>query len=82
MREGLCLALTHAFRSLRLHRVEANVQPDNERSLGLVQRCGFRREGFSTRYLKVGGRWRDHERWAVLAEEWRTDGLRRRRRSR
>jgi len=71
MAEGLQLVLHRAFRELGLHRVEANIQPENERSLRLVQRLGFRREGFSPRYLKVGARWRDHERWALLAEEWR-----------
>jgi len=71
MREGLQLALRYAFRVLSLHRVEANIQPGNIASRALVQGAGFRLEGFSPRYLKIGGRWRDHERWALLAEEWR-----------
>jgi ribosomal-protein-alanine N-acetyltransferase len=71
MRQGLELVLRHAFSRLKLHRLEANIQPENERSIALVARCGFRKEGLSPRYLKIGGRWRDHERWAILAEEWR-----------
>jgi [ribosomal protein S5]-alanine N-acetyltransferase len=71
MREGMQLALRFAFGDLRLHRVEANIQPANKRSLALVKQSGFRREGFSPRYLKIGGRWRDHERWAILADEKR-----------
>lgn len=70
MTEAVDLALRHAFRSARLHRVEANVQPANARSRALIQRLGFHLEGFSPRYLKVAGRWTDHERWAILAEEW------------
>jgi ribosomal-protein-alanine N-acetyltransferase len=71
MTAALDLALRLAFGRLRLHRVEANIQPGNQPSLALVRRAGFRREGFSRRYLKIGGRWRDHERWALLAEDWR-----------
>ena len=37
----------------------------------LVRRLGFVREGYSRRYLKIGGRWRDHERWAVVKDEWK-----------
>ncbi|HEV8437927.1 MAG TPA: GNAT family protein [Methylomirabilota bacterium] len=70
MTEGLALALRHAFRTLKLHRVEANIQPRNARSIALAKRCGFRREGVSPRYLKIGGRWRDHERWALRADGW------------
>jgi ribosomal-protein-alanine N-acetyltransferase len=69
--EGLHLVLRYAFGELRLHRLEANIQPGNAASLALVQRLGFRREGFSPRYLKIGGRWRDHERWAVMADLWK-----------
>jgi ribosomal-protein-alanine N-acetyltransferase len=67
MREGLKAVVAHAFRTLRLHRLEANIQPDNRASLALARTCGFRREGYSPRYLKIGGRWRDHELWAILA---------------
>lgn len=71
MTEGVGLVLAHAFRVLKLHRVEANLQPANTASRALVQRLGFTMEGYSPRYLKVAGRWRDHERWAVLREGWR-----------
>ena len=72
MGEALAKVLLLAFGPHRLHRVEANIQPDNQASLALVQRAGFRREGYSKRYLKIGGRWRDHERWAITVEEWQT----------
>jgi ribosomal-protein-alanine N-acetyltransferase len=80
MTEGFALALDFAFRRLKLHRVEANVQPANRRSLALVERVGFEREGYSRRYVKIAGRWRDHVRLAMLAEDWtarRTDLKRR-----
>ena len=68
MKEGMLLVLRHAFRRLKLHRVEANIQPANHPSLGLARNCGFVREGYSRQYLKIAGRWRDHERWAIVRE--------------
>ena len=74
MTEAMRLALRRAFVQLKLHRVEANIQPDNAASIALVRRAGFTHEGFSRRYLKIAGRWRDHERWAMLREDWRAAG--------
>ena len=71
MSEGLELVLHVAFRMLKLHRLEANVQPTNRRSLALVRRAGFVREGYSRRYVRIAGHWRDHVRMALLVEDWR-----------
>ena len=71
MTEGLKLVIARAFGKLGLHRLEANIQPSTRHSIRLVERIGFQREGFSPRYLKIGGRWRGHERWALSREEWR-----------
>jgi ribosomal-protein-alanine N-acetyltransferase len=71
MREGIELVVRAAFLELRLHRLEANIQPGNAASIALARGAGFQREGFSPRYLKISGRWRDHERWALLADDWR-----------
>ncbi len=68
MLEGLQLVIGEAFGPLGLHRLEANIQPPNQRSLRLVQRAGFRKEGYSPSYLRVDGVWRDHERWALVRE--------------
>ena len=75
IREAVACVLAYAFGDLDLHRVEANIQPDNARSLGLVEALGFRREGFSPRFMRIDGAWRDHERWALLAEDWQGHGL-------
>ena len=81
MSEGLALVLRVGFGALRLHRIEVNVQPANTPSISLVRRGGFTREGYSRRYVKIAGRWRDHERWALLVEDWRI-GRRRRKTAR
>ncbi|MCC0100252.1 GNAT family N-acetyltransferase [Streptomyces flavotricini] len=74
MAEGLTLALRYAFDELRLHRLEANIQPGNEASSGLARRLGFGYEGLSPAYLYIDGAWRDHERWSITApSSWQPD---------
>jgi ribosomal-protein-alanine N-acetyltransferase len=69
MREAMAQTVTHAFGPLALHRLEANIQPGNAASVALARSAGFRLEGFSPRYLLIGGQWRDHERYAITADE-------------
>ena len=66
MKSGLAMAIEFAFEGLGLHRLEANIMPQNAASLAVVRRLGFRREGFSPKYLKIAGQWQDHERWAII----------------
>jgi [ribosomal protein S5]-alanine N-acetyltransferase len=75
MRAGVSAMLRLAFRDYGLHRLEANIQPDNAPSLALARSVGFELEGYSPRYLKIAGRWRDHERWAIRSETWRTNRM-------
>jgi [ribosomal protein S5]-alanine N-acetyltransferase len=65
MSAGVAFAVRHAFEQLSLNRVEADIQPANTASLKLVERLGFRREGYSPGFIKIDGVWRDHERWAI-----------------
>jgi len=68
MKEGLVRVICYAFDKLGLHRLEANIQPQNLASIALAQSVGFRYEGYSPRYLKINGEWCDHERWTILAD--------------
>ncbi|MFN3198958.1 MAG: GNAT family N-acetyltransferase [Bradymonadia bacterium] len=70
MEEGMHSCLEWAFSRIGLHRLEANIRPENMRSIQLVKRVGFEREGYSKSYLFLDGAWRDHERWAIREEIW------------
>jgi ribosomal-protein-alanine N-acetyltransferase len=66
MQAGLTRLIDYAFSTMGLHRLEANIQPDNLRSQELVRRCGFEYEGLSKNFLFLDGAWRDHQRWCVI----------------
>lgn len=70
MSAGLKLVLKKAFTELALHRLEINIQPQNINSINLVKANGIKKEGYSPRYLRINGEWRDHERWAITYEDW------------
>ena len=53
MTEAINLILKFAFKDLKLHRIEANIQPHNSASIKVAKRCGFSLEGFSPKYLKI-----------------------------
>ena len=66
---ALALVVDHCFREVGLHRVEAEVRPENAASLRVVSKLGFREEGLHRRLLFIDGDWRDHLCFAVLREE-------------
>jgi [ribosomal protein S5]-alanine N-acetyltransferase len=66
---AVALVCDHAFGEAGLHRVEADIRPENLPSQRLVERLAFRREGLLRRYLDIDGDWRDHISYALLAED-------------
>lgn len=72
MTDALNSLIPHVFDRMRLHRIEAACIPDNTRSQHLLEKVGFRREGYLNGYLKINGAWRDHLLYALIAEEWQT----------
>jgi len=70
MRNAVAQVIDKAFGPLKLHRLEANIQPDNTASIALVKACGFEKEGISRQFLRKNGQWRDHERWALLSDRF------------
>lgn len=71
MTEGLRAATRYAFEKLELHRLEADIQPGNSRSIDLVRRIGFSCECVSPGYIRINGQWKDHQRWVLLSDVMR-----------
>ena len=67
--EAVRQAVESAFGPLELHRVQAAVMPRNVASIRVLEKVGFREEGFAQRYLQIAGRWEDHKLFAITAEE-------------
>ena len=70
--EAVVVVLRFAFESLGLHRVEISIIPRNAASRRVVEKLGLRNEGVAERFLEIDGRWEDHIRYAITAEEWST----------
>jgi len=68
MAEGFSLVKTYALNEMNLHRLEANIQPDNAKSIAFIKKQGFRLEGFSPNYLRINGKWEDHARFAITSD--------------
>lgn len=68
MPTAVALLADHAF-AAGLHRLEANIRPENTASIRVVQKVGFQPEGRRRRYLAVDGQYRDHDGWVLLAED-------------
>ncbi|MBU8867025.1 GNAT family N-acetyltransferase [Paenarthrobacter aromaticivorans] len=66
---AVAMATDHCFRTLGLHRMEINIRPENAPSLRVVEKLGFRDEGYRQRYLHINGEWADHRSFALTSEE-------------
>jgi ribosomal-protein-alanine N-acetyltransferase len=71
MTEALRASLSHVFRALNFHRVEASYMPHNVRSGKLLRRLGFVVEGYSRDFIRINGQWEDHVRTALMNPDWR-----------
>lgn len=69
MLDAVCLLARHAFDTLRLHRIEAACIPENTRSVRVLEKAGFRREGLLRSYLRINGEWHDHYLYALIADD-------------
>ena len=68
---GLERVIRLAFENFKLHRLEADIQPENDPSKRLIKKMGFTCEGISHKFICINGEWIDHERWALTLDEWR-----------
>jgi ribosomal-protein-alanine N-acetyltransferase len=67
--EAIGAVLDFAFGAAELHRVQAAIMPRNDKSLRVIEKVGFRREGYAERYLQIAGKWEDHILFARTREE-------------
>ena len=70
MLEAVRLVINFAFETLRLHRIEAACIPDNARSVRVLEKAGFQREGLLRSYLRINGSWQDHYLYALICDDW------------
>jgi len=69
MPTALAMVVDHCFSVAGLHRLEANIRPENAASRRVVEKLGFRLEGTRARYIHIAGAWRDHLSYALTVED-------------
>jgi ribosomal-protein-alanine N-acetyltransferase len=69
--EACAVLFRFAFEQLRLHRIQISIVPRNRASRSVARKLWLRGEGIAVGYLEIDGRWEDHVRYAITAEEWR-----------
>jgi ribosomal-protein-alanine N-acetyltransferase len=74
---AVALATDYCFFTMGLHRMEICIRPENDPSLRVVEKLGFRYEGLRRRFIHINGDWRDHFCFALTVEELPQGVLRR-----
>ena len=75
MQDAIRVLISHAFGAMRLHRIEAACIPANARSIRVLEKAGFSREGLLRSYLRINGIWQDHFIYSLIADEQRADSI-------
>lgn len=75
MQDAIQVLISHAFGAMRLHRIEAACIPANARSIRVLEKAGFAREGLLRSYLRINGIWQDHFIYSLIADEHRADRI-------
>ena len=70
MSEAVGVLLPYFFDTLGLHRLQAAFLPHNQASRRVLEKNGFREEGYAENYLQIDGRWADHVLFAITRERW------------
>lgn len=69
MSEAVKLVVKYALEELKLHRIEAGVMPRNARSMRVLEKAGFKKEGIARKNVQINGVWEDHQLLAIIAED-------------
>jgi ribosomal-protein-alanine N-acetyltransferase len=69
MTEAVMLVVDFAFKELKLHRIEAGVMPHNIRSMKVLEKAGFHKEGIAIKNVKINGKWEDHQVLAIVGAD-------------
>ncbi|MBN1891282.1 MAG: GNAT family N-acetyltransferase [Clostridiales bacterium] len=70
MTEAITSGCAYMFKEWKLHRIQADIMPRNQRSINTIERCGFVREGLCVKYMAINGKWEDHAMYALINDKY------------